>query len=712
MTPLESIIVQKMGAAIWRQVRLWSFDQVRLARECAKIRQSSSEADLNPLTIGALAFHSILQATGTTNSFQIHEMRYDRQFSIALNQLNRLQKMRQDPPSSAPLRDPDPAERTQQVFDSKQIRSSPNPRNNPPNTIQPKPPLSSPSCPGVTLVLVERVGRFQIVQELGRGAMGVVYQAIDPTIGRSVAIKTIRLREVDDSEQRSRLRERLFREARSAGVLSHPNIVTIYDMDEEDGLAYIAMQFVNGPTVEALLDGPETAPPKALTPEAIFRILRQTASALDFAHSKGIVHRDIKPANIMIDEDGTVKIADFGIAKASAAGNLTASGTILGTPNYMSPEQVQGSAIDGRSDQFSLGVVAYEILTGERPFPGENLGTVIYRIVAEPAIEPAQINPALGPEIGRVLQRALQKNPKRRFLSCTEFINQLHDACEATPGWHALARTHGIPTDSTAPTPIAKRPRRKTTSSLTAAPEPPAPKPETVQPPPSMVKPALGAFAVVLAILALVAWQTNGPPEEPRKLPAAPSAEDVETPPAPAPAPAPAQSLVIKTAPKRSPFAASPLPASVLTPIAPPEKPLQDVWVVTVPPGATATLDGHSESACQTPCLLLSEPGVHILFLALKDHQPERRQLRIGDSREDVPLINLRPAGGTLIVSSVPPGANIFLDDKMLAELTPAQINLQPGHYNVAVERDGNRKLQQVTIKSGATNYLRIPFTP
>ena len=605
---------------------------------------------------------------------------------------------------------------------------------------------------------MDRVGRFQIIQELGRGAMGVVYQAIDPTIGRSVAIKTIRLREVDDSEQRARLRERLFREARSAGVLSHPNIVTIYDMDEEDGLAYIAMQFVNGPTVEALLDGPETAPPKPLTPEAIFRILRQTASALDFAHSKGIVHRDIKPANIMIDDDGTVKIADFGIAKASAAGNLTASGTILGTPNYMSPEQVQGSAIDGRSDQFSLGVVAYEILTGERPFPGENLGTVIYRIVAEPAIEPAQINPALGPEIGRVLQRALQKNPKRRFLSCTEFIGQLHDACEATPGWHALARTHGIPTDSTAPAPIAKRPRRKTTNSLTAspallviAPDPPAPAAKEAQPTPSMVKPALAAFAVVLAVLALVAWQTNGPAEEPQKAPAAaaqptPLAEDVETPPAqqtpvstptstaagvpdstpllvdtvpakqqdikPAKPPVQRQSLVLKTGPKRSPFAESPLPASVITPIAPPEKPLRDVWVVTTPPGATATLDGHMESACQTPCLLLSEPGVHILFLALKDYQPERRQLRIADAREDVPLVNLRPVGGTLIISTVPPGANIFLDDKMLGELTPAQINLQPGHYNIAVERDGTRKSQQVTVKNGATNYLRIPFTP
>src|SRR5450432_3059279 len=193
---------------------------------------------------------------------------------------------------------------------------------------------------------MDRIGRYRIVKELGRGAMGVVYQAVDPTIGRALAIKTIRLRELDDPGQRARLRERLFREARLAGVLSHPGIVTIYDMEEEDGLAYIAMQFVNGPTLDDLMAGKKPMPP-----DQIFRVLRQTAAALDFAHQKGIVHRDIKPANIMLDEDGTVKIADFGIAKAGTSGNITISGTILGTPNYMSPEQVQGTNIDGRSDQ-------------------------------------------------------------------------------------------------------------------------------------------------------------------------------------------------------------------------------------------------------------------------------------------------------------------------------------------------------------------------
>src|SRR5580700_3084555 len=165
---------------------------------------------------------------------------------------------------------------------------------------------------------MDRIGRYRIVKEIGRGAMGIVYLATDPTIGRSVAIKTVRLRDVDNAQQREKLRERLFREARSAGVLSHPNIVTIYDMDEADGLAYVAMAFVNGPTLEKIL-----ASQNPLSGTAMLRILRQAASALDYAHSRGIVHRDVKPANIMTDEDGAVKITDFGIAKLTTAGDAT-----------------------------------------------------------------------------------------------------------------------------------------------------------------------------------------------------------------------------------------------------------------------------------------------------------------------------------------------------------------------------------------------------
>src|SRR5262249_34192610 len=165
---------------------------------------------------------------------------------------------------------------------------------------------------------MDQLGRYQILGELGRGAMGVVYRALDPSIGREVAIKTIRLSEFVNAEQRAKQRERLFREARSAGILSHPGIVTIYDMAEQDEMAYIAMEFVPGSTLEQLLSRNEP-----LAPDAIFSILRQTAAALDYAHHKGIVHRDIKPANIIVNDSGVAKITDFGIAKISAADQLT-----------------------------------------------------------------------------------------------------------------------------------------------------------------------------------------------------------------------------------------------------------------------------------------------------------------------------------------------------------------------------------------------------
>ena len=226
---------------------------------------------------------------------------------------------------------------------------------------------------------MDRIGRYKIVRELGRGAMGVVYHAIDPNIGRPVAIKTIQLGDVRKPEEQKRLRERLFREARSAGILSHPGIVTIYDVEQQGDLAYIAMEYVDGPTLDQVLCEPRTARP----PSRMFSILGQTAAALDYAHHKGIVHRDIKPANIMIAADGTAKITDFGIAKITTSEHLTMTGSIVGTPHYMSPEQVQGQPMDGRSDQFSLAVIAYEMLTGEKPYTGEHLTTVVYKIVAE-----------------------------------------------------------------------------------------------------------------------------------------------------------------------------------------------------------------------------------------------------------------------------------------------------------------------------------------
>jgi len=281
---------------------------------------------------------------------------------------------------------------------------------------------------------VQQVGRYQIIGELGRGAMGVVYRAQDPTIGRTIAIKSIRLQELTDEAERERLRERLIREAQSAGILSHPGIVTIYDIAEENGMAYIFMEFVNGPPLEKLLLAEHT-PDK----ETLLSIFRQTAAALDYAHKKGIIHRDVKPANIMIHEDGTAKVTDFGVAKIVSQ-QMTQAGTMMGTPNYMSPEQVQGGAITGKADQFSLGVIAYEVLTGEKPFVAQYLPTLLYKIVREDHLAPQRINPTLGPPVEMVMRKALAKNPADRYDTCVDFVNALAAACHSLPGWIPLPR--------------------------------------------------------------------------------------------------------------------------------------------------------------------------------------------------------------------------------------------------------------------------------
>ncbi|HUA17452.1 MAG TPA: protein kinase [Bryobacteraceae bacterium] len=331
---------------------------------------------------------------------------------------------------------------------------------------------------------MEQIGRYQILGELGRGATGVVYRAQDPAIGRIIAIKTIRLSDITDHAERERLRERLFREAQSAGILSHPNIVTIYDIAEENGLAYIFMECVDGPPLEKVMGNPDPMPGSN-----VLSILRQTATALDYAHKKGIVHRDIKPANILIHEGNVAKITDFGVAKILSQ-QMTQSGVMMGTPNYMSPEQVQGHAVDGRADQFSLAVIAYEMLTGEKPFLADQLPALLFRIVREDPVAPERLNPSIGPPIEEVLRKALAKAPNDRYLSCLEFIDALNASCHASPGWHPMPRAsaQNLPTMAgpVAPPP-PPRPAVRELDPLPPA-APPAPGPMAFDPSPRLLR--------------------------------------------------------------------------------------------------------------------------------------------------------------------------------------------------------------------------------
>jgi serine/threonine protein kinase len=269
------------------------------------------------------------------------------------------------------------------------------------------------------MVTATKVGRYEILGELGRGGMGVVYRAKDPLIGRTVAVKTIRLSEEGTGMSHAQLVERFQNEARAAGLLTHPNIVVIYDAGEDDGLCYITMELVNGKSLQSMLDSGQ----KFLLPH-LLRIMEQVCSALQFAHDHSVVHRDIKPANIMLTGDDLVKVTDFGTAKILQYGAAQQTSE-MGTPSYMSPEQIKGKAVDGRTDIFSLGVMLYEMTTGQKPFLGQDVATILYRILNEDPVPPQKLNPSIPQGVGSTILKALAKSPHLRYENCRELLEDL-----------------------------------------------------------------------------------------------------------------------------------------------------------------------------------------------------------------------------------------------------------------------------------------------
>ncbi|HMS84026.1 MAG TPA: serine/threonine-protein kinase [Nitrospira sp.] len=266
------------------------------------------------------------------------------------------------------------------------------------------------------------LGRYKILKELGRGAMGVVYLGKDPTIHRFVAIKTMRLDTADDPEKFHEVKARFFREAESTGRLSHLNIVTIFDAGEEEDLGYIAMELLEGATLKDW-----SRKPKLLPIERVISIVATVAEAMDYAHQQGVVHRDIKPANIMLTKEQVIKIMDFGIAKM-ATSTKTQTNIVMGTPTYMSPEQIAGKKVDGRSDIFSLAVVLFELLTGRPPFMADNVSALLFAIAQTPHPSLKAIRPDVPPTVRTVLDRALEKDPALRHRRASEFAIELR-AC-------------------------------------------------------------------------------------------------------------------------------------------------------------------------------------------------------------------------------------------------------------------------------------------
>jgi len=275
---------------------------------------------------------------------------------------------------------------------------------------------------GATLAVMDTkptLGRYEISGELGRGAMGVVYKGEDPKIHRTVAIKTLRLSEFEEDVV-GEIKERFFREAESAGLLTHPNIVTIYDCGEEHDLAYIAMEYLNGEDLEKFTRKGSLLPLR----DTLF-LVAHVADALDYAHSKSVVHRDIKPANIMrLKENKDIKVTDFGIARITTS-SKTKTGLILGTPSYMSPDQVAAKKVDGRSDIFSLGVVLFEMLTGQKPFEADDLTSLMYKIAREKHSSPRSLNPKIPQVVEKIIDKAMEKDPEKRYQKAGQMAEHL-----------------------------------------------------------------------------------------------------------------------------------------------------------------------------------------------------------------------------------------------------------------------------------------------
>ncbi len=604
---------------------------------------------------------------------------------------------------------------------------------------------------------VQQIGRYQILGELGRGAMGIVYKAQDPAIGSTIAIKSIRLQDLTDEVERARLRERLFREAQSAGILSHPGIVTIYDIAEENGMAYIFMEFVNGPPLERMLKHEQT-PDK----ETLLSIFRQTAAALDYAHKKGIVHRDVKPANIMIHEDGTAKVTDFGVAKIVSQ-QMTVAGTMMGTPSYMSPEQIQGGEITGRADQFALAVIAYEVLTGEKPFVADYLPTLLFKIVREEALPPQRLNPTLGAQVSDALRRAMSKSPAERYESCVDFVNSLATACNSTPGWTPMPRgaISNIPTvgsnddsvnpmaetiadaggfeEPPPPLPMIEKSVKKAAPKPEPRPEPqsrratePHPQPiaaSTTPGPEIPIQPIVrrrqepeaphvlrnvvlsaGAVALICILSFLIIRRYTSPPVIPQvtqqtpvdqPAQAATPAQDTPPPPPPVEAKDPAKEEK-KEETKEAPKEETPAPPDP-KPEARRESKADQSEVArfqlnTSPNGADVTFDGKDH--CTSPCKIDLSMGRHTFFTHMAGRRDVHQIIEI--PRDTGLIVDLPRATGTLSVISNPPGLTVAVDGAEQSQKTPLHLTLNVGQHKIQVSKGETKQEFTVDIHDGS----------
>ncbi len=523
---------------------------------------------------------------------------------------------------------------------------------------------------------VNPVGRYQIAGEIGRGAMGVVYKALDPALGRTVAIKTISLTELTDADARQREGDKLLQEAQSAGTLSHPNIVTVFDVIKQDDFACIVMEFLPGPSFDEMLRQ-EKIPERT----ELIQYLREVAEALDYAHRKGIIHRDVKPANILIATHGfgnerSAKLTDFGVAK-TLSHEITQSGSMIGTPSYMSPEQMEGRTVDGMSDQFSLAVVAYEMLSGRKPFAAQTLAALLHQICQQKTPSILEANPALGETVAKVMERALSKRAEDRFPSASDFVGALAIALEQAAQEAAPENKH----------------LRETLLLLKQE--------EDTRHRPTRKKLALIVvlcFAVTAAIVFLLRLTSGSAiPEEVLKTnaaapPAPPTTRDLSSAqPVRTPAASVHEQKIKNNAPANSASPAEVAPAS-----AEKQSSTADIDLLTEPAGAHIVVDERSDANCNTPCNMALAIGRHTLTAELDGYTTARRIFNLPEeSRLYIPM---SASSGVIVVTSVPSGSLLSVDGKMFGQ-TPATLHLTPGVHQILLANGALRHEEKVNIE-------------
>ncbi len=608
------------------------------------------------------------------------------------------------------------------------------------------------------------VGRYRILKFLGAGAMGEVYLAEDPQIDRRLAIKTVRLagrpQEIEDRKRR------LLREARAAGRLLHPNVVTLFDAGEAEGLLYLAFEFVEGTDLAARLD-PEQ---QRLSLRQVLRIVRQAAEALDYAHGQGIVHRDIKPSNILLDLAGRVKVADFGIAKmAGQSTELTMAGSVMGSPQYLSPEQIRGDDLDGRSDIFSLGVVFYEMLSGKRPFEGDTITTLVYQILHKDPPPVSELR-AVPPRVEELLRGMLAKSRDERVPTAGEVARELaaieaelsDETLSAPAGTGPLDATRVLPrrttdapilpaglaearptlgtvpaspeTTPSVPPPVPTMAAPIPTASMAAAPIPVVPMaaaPAAAMPPPPAAPGRKLPMALLVAgLLLLVAvgaiagggyyvwrlWQMRKAASEP----AAQTAETSQTAPAPVvpPAASPASSVSspvvspppVQPAPEtKTPAQTSPAPSQA-PPAAPRPTPVQKA-PAPAPSSAPPVPVPSRPREQRVPPPAASEPAAPVPAPAPAPREPEP------EAAPEAPAADQTMRTGLRVSFQVtPPDAHVLVEGRVIGEAQEwsgqrgARTYTFPGAgtYMVKIRKEGMKEVR-IAVEAGAGGSSVIP---